>query len=48
VILSVFVVCLATLKLYLAAFSTTCTAALWWILVFQQIYHKKRRSKAKV
>ncbi len=42
VILSVFVVCLATLKLYLAAFSTTCTATLWWILVFQHIYQKKK------
>jgi hypothetical protein len=48
VILSVFVVCLATLKLYLAAFSTTFTAALWWILVFQHIYQQKRRSKAKI
>lgn len=48
IILSLFVFCLATLKLYLAAFSTTCTATLWWILVFQRIYHEKKRSKAKI
>ena len=36
IILSVFVVCLVTLNLYLAAFSTACTAILWWILVFQR------------
>jgi hypothetical protein len=35
-VLTIFVVCLATLSLYLAAFSTVCTAILWWILVFQR------------
>jgi hypothetical protein len=42
VILSIFVACLATLGLYLAAFSTTFTAALWWVLVFQRAQRRKR------
>ncbi len=42
VVLSIFVVCLATLGLYLAAFSTSFTATLWWILVFQRAYRRGR------
>jgi len=37
VILTIFVACLVTLNLYLAAFSTACTAIFWWILVFQRM-----------
>lgn len=37
VILTIFIACLATLKLYLAALSTACTSILWWILVFQRV-----------
>ncbi len=37
VILTIFVACLVSLKLYLTAFSTACTAIFWWILVFQRI-----------
>ncbi len=36
VILTIFVVCLVTLHLYLAAFSTGGTAIFWWVLVFQR------------
>ena len=36
-ILTIFVVCLVTLNLYLAAFSTACTSIFWWILVFQRM-----------
>ncbi len=37
VMLTIFVVCLVTLNLYLAAFSTACTAIFRWILVFQRM-----------
>jgi hypothetical protein len=36
VTLTIFVVCLVTLHLYIAAFSTSGTAIFWWILVFQR------------
>jgi hypothetical protein len=42
VILTIFVACLVTLKLYLAAFSTACTAIFWWILVFQRVQLNNR------
>ncbi len=41
-ILTVFIVCLATLRLYLASFSTACTAVLWWVLVFQRAFLKSK------
>lgn len=34
-VLAAFVVCYASLKLWLAAFATTLTAICWFILVFQ-------------
>jgi len=35
IVLAAFVVCYASLKLWLAAFATTLTSICWFILVFQ-------------